>query len=185
MVDNPEDLAVFNKWVAEGKPILSSSSMRYVKEFMPYRVSTHNLGELRFVSITMAKWWETYGIHALEAIYPILGPGFISCKNTGSKERNVVHFTHECGADVVVIVRKDLFGGSGLLTIAGTKGSDQLKSMDSFYSFKTQLEAFDNYLRTGERPFPYSETEELMRMIIAGIQSREAGGKEIFLKDIL
>lgn len=185
MVDNPEDLAVFNKWIAEGKPILSSSSMRYLKEFMPYRVSTHNLGELRFVSITMAKWWETYGIHAIEAIYPILGPGFISCKNTGSKERNVVHFTHECGADVVVIVRKDLFGGSGLLTIAGTKGSDQLKSMDSFYSFKTQLEAFDCYLRTGERPFPYEETEELMRMIIAGIQSREAGGKEILLKDIL
>jgi len=86
---------------------------------------------------------------------------------------------------VVVIVRKDMGPGSGALTLAGTHGFDQIKSMDSFYSFKTQLETFIRYLRTGERPFPYSETEELMRMIIAGIQSREAGGKEIFLKDIL
>ncbi len=185
MVDNPQDLAVFNRWVEEGKPILSSSSMRYVKEFMPYRVSTHNLGELRFVSTTMGKWWETYGIHAIEGIYPILGPGFISCRNIGSKERNLVIFTHECGADVVVCVRKDMLGGGGMLTLAGTKGADQLRSMDSFYAFKTQLEAFISYLRTGVRPFPYAETEELMRMIIAGIQSREAGGKEILLKDIL
>lgn len=185
MVDNPEDLAVFNGWIAEGRPILSSSSMRYVKEFMPYRVSTHNLGKLCYVTITMAKYWETYGIHAIEGIYPILGPGFISCRNIGSKKRNVVYFTHECGADVVVIVRKDMGPGSGALTLAGTHGFDQIKSMDSFYSFKTQLETFIRYLRTGERPFPYSETEELMRMIIAGIQSREADGKEIFLKDIL
>jgi len=185
MVDNPKDLAVFNGWIAEGRPILSSSSMRYVKEFMPYRASTHNLGKLRYVTVTMAKYWETYGIHAIEGIFPILGPGFISCRNIGSRERNVVYFTHECGADVVVIVRKDMGPGSGTLTLAGTHGFDQLKSMDSFYSFKTQLETFISYLRTGERPFPYSETEELMRMIIAGIQSREAGGKEVFLKDIL
>ncbi|MFP4383948.1 MAG: Gfo/Idh/MocA family oxidoreductase [Spirochaetia bacterium] len=185
MVDNPEDLAVFNQWMAEGKPILSSSSMRYTKEFMPYRVSTHNLGQLRYVTITTAKWWETYGIHALEGIFPIMGPGFETCRNTGTKERNIVHFTHKSGADAVVVASKDMTGGFGLLTLAGTKGCAQLKAMDSFFSFKSQLEAFVQYLRTGERPFPYAETEELMRMVIAGIQSREAGGKEIRLKDIL
>lgn len=185
MVDNAEDLKVFNTWIAEGKPILSSSSMRYTKEYMPYRASTHNLGQLRYVSITTAKKWETYGIHALEGIYPILGPGFISARNTGTYERNVVHFKHECGADVVVVASKDMFGGFGVLTLCGTAGFDQLATMDSFYSFKTQLETFIRYLRTGERPFPYSETEELMRMVIAGTQSRERGGAEIFLKDII
>jgi hypothetical protein len=78
-----------------------------------------------------------------------------------------------------------MFGGFGLLTLCGTKGSDQLSIKDSFYSFKTQLESFVSYLRTGKRPFPYSETEELMRMVIAGIQSREQNGKEIMLEDIL
>lgn len=185
MVDNPADLKTFNQWIHQGKPILSSSSMRYTKEFMPYRISTYNLGELRYVTITTAKKWETYGIHALEAIFPIMGPGFISARNTGSYKRNVVHFKHQCGADAVVIASSDMFGGFGLLTLCGTKGSDQLSIKDSFYSFKTQLESFVSYLRTGKRPFPYSETEELMRMVIAGIQSREQNGKEIMLEDIL
>ncbi len=185
MVDNVQDLKVFNQWVADGHPILSSSSMRYVKEFMPYRESTANLGELRFASITTAKMWETYGIHALEAVYPITGPGYVSAVNTGTKERNVVHFKHRSGIDVVVTASRDMFGGFGYLTLCGTHGADQLHIMDSFYSFKKQLEAFINYLRTGIRPFPYSETEELMRMVIAGIESREQGGKEIFLADLL
>ena len=185
MVDNAEDLKVFNAWVAEGKPILSSSSMRYIKEFAPYRMSTHNLGELRYVSITTAKKWETYGIHALEAMYPIVGPGFVSARNTGSYERNVVHFKHAKGIDVVVIASKDMYGAFGVLSLCGTAGFDQLACKDSFYPFKAQLQTFVDYLRTGRLPFPYAETEELMRMVIAGILSREQGGAEILLKDIL
>ena len=79
----------------------------------------------------------------------------------------------------------DMYGGFGVLTLCGTHGNDQLSSKDSFFSFKSQLESFIRYLRTGERPFPYSETEELMRMVIAGIQSREKGGEEIILKNIV
>ena len=72
------------KWVDDGAQIMSSSCMRYVKEFAPYRTSTTELGALRFASITTPKSWERYGIHALEGIYPILGPGFLSARNTGS-----------------------------------------------------------------------------------------------------
>ena len=96
---------------------MSSSSMRYCKEYMPYRASTHELGELRYVTITTPKTWERYGIHALEGMYPILGPGFISARNTGTIDRNVVHFKHERGADVVVIARKDMYGGFGMLLL--------------------------------------------------------------------
>ena len=185
LVDNAEDLKIFNRWVAEGKPIMSGSSMRYVKEFIPYHESTYNLGELRYITTTSAKKWETYGIHALEGVFPIVGPGFISCRNTGTEERNIVHFKHKKGIDVVFSVIADMYGGSGNLLLCGTRGSDSLTSMDSFYSFRKQLVKFVEYLRTGIRPFPYAETEELMRMVIAGIESRKQGGKEIFLKDVL
>lgn len=179
MVDNEADLTVFDQWIEQGHPILSGSSMRYVKEFLPYRLSTHNLGQLKLVTMSMAKYWETYGIHAVEAVYPILGPGFLSCRNVGDKERNFVHYTHRFGADVLIYVRKDKGAGTGLLTLQGSDGYDTLKTMDSFYAFKTQLEHFIQYLRTGERPFPYAETRELMRMIIAALRSREAGGAEV------
>lgn len=182
LADNAADLAVFSRWAAEGKPIMSSSCMRYAKEYMPYRLSTNNLGALRYLGVTMAKKWETYGIHALEAVYPIAGPGFLTARNTGTAERNVVHFRHGKGFDVTVVTTCDM-AASGI-TLCGTRGSDQVASKDSYYMFRKQLESFIDYLRTGVRPYPFSETEELMRMVIAGILSRERGGAEIALADI-
>jgi len=184
MVDNAADLAVFDQWIADGCPILSSSCMRYAKEFAPYRLSTHNLGPLKGAVMTMAKSWETYGIHALEALYPILGPGFRTCRHSGTTERNVVHVTHADGIDALFYVRNDLGGGAGVLSLLGEAGHDTLCVRDSFYAFKAQLEDFVRYLRTGRRPFPYAETRELMQMVVAARRSRDEGGREVPLDEI-
>lgn len=184
LVDNEADLLVFADWVRQGKAILSSSCMRYCKEFMPYRLSTSDLGQIRFATITTPNSWERYGIHALESIYPIFGHGFVSVRNTGSAERNVVHIKHSGGADIVVAAQSDMYGAFGLLQLCGTAGHAFAQSHDTFYSFKTQLQSFIDYLRTGERPFPFEETVELMKLIIAGIRSREEGGREVQLKEI-
>ena len=184
LTDNAPDLRVFCDWVAQGKAIMSSSSMRYAKEYLPYRISTRELGDLRYVSITTPKSWETYGIHALEGMYPILGPGFLSARNTGTKERSLVHLKHRNGADVVVVANYDMFGGFGCLQLIGTAGHVNVTTGDTFFSFKSQLEAFIGYLRTGVRPFPFTETVELMQLVIAGIRSREEGGREVLLSEI-
>ena len=184
LTDNAHDLNIFRTWVAEGKAIMSSSSMRYAKEYLPYRISTSELGDLRYVSITTPKSWETYGIHALEGMYPILGPGFISARNVGTQERNLVHLKHRNGADVVVVANYDMFGGFGLLQLIGTAGHVNVTTGDTFFSFKSQLEAFIAYLRTGVRPFPFAETVELMQLVIAGIRSRAEGGREVLLSEI-
>ena len=184
LTDNVADLAVFKAWVAEGRALMSSSSMRYCKEYLPYRTSTRELGDLRFVSITTPKSWETYGIHALEGMYPILGPGFVSARNTGTPDRNLVHLKHRNGADVVVVANTDMYGGFGLLQLVGTAGHVEVATGDTFYSFKSQLEAFISYLRTGQRPFPFAETVELMQLLIAALRSREQGGREVALTEI-
>ena len=184
LVDNVTDLQTFANWVREGKPIMSSSCMRYAKEFVPYRLATDELGELRFVCITTPKSWGQYGIHALEGIYPILGPGFVSARNTGSTDRNVVHLKHRSGADAIVVATGDMFGGFGCLQLCGTVGHNQVVFEDTFHAFKRQLEAFIEFLRTGLRPFPFAETAELMRLVIAGIRSRDEGGREVRLQEL-
>lgn len=184
LADNAADLAVFRTWNAQGKPILSSSCMRYAKEFMPYHESTHELGRLRYASITTAKSWERYGIHALSAIYPILGPGFLSARNTGTPERNVVHLKHQRGVDVNVVATSDMYGAFGLLQLCGTAGAAHAKFSDTYYAFKRQLRAFIEYLRTGQRPFPFSQTDELIKLVIAGILSREQNGREVVLDEV-
>ena len=178
LCDNREDLEYFTKLFESGYPLLSSSSMRYCKEFEPYHNgNTRELGELRLIEYGMPKKWETYGIHSLEAIYPITGPGFESVRNTGSFKRNIVHLKHKRGIDVIITGIYDCGGGG--MTLGGTDRCIRLASGDSYRSFRTQLVKFVEFLRTGERPFPWSDTVELMKLVIAGIESREQCGKEI------
>lgn len=184
LADNEADLKTFSRWVAGGAAILSSSCMRYSKELMPYRLSTHELGALRFACTTTSKSWERYGIHALEGIYPVLGPGFLSVRNVGTVDRAVVHCTHRSGADVVIVASKDMYGGFGIVQLCGTAGHATAVFADTFYAFKAQLAAFVEFLRTGVRPFPFAETQELMKVIIAGIRSRDEGGRTVPLEEI-
>lgn len=184
LCDNRADLAQFSAWVAAGHPILSSSAMRYAKEFAPYHRRTHEFGALRHINMTMAKSWETYGIHALETILPITGPGFETIRNTGTAARNIVHLTHRDGVDVTISVIKDQIGGSGFLTLAGTQGGIQLRAQDTYHAFSKQLEGVVAWLRTGVPPVPWHETRELMQLVIGGIESRDQGGREIHLSEI-
>jgi predicted dehydrogenase len=185
LVDRAEDLAQFVRWQRAGRPILSTSCMRYAREFVAIRNRLRELGQLRLATITTAKSWERYGIHALEAVYPLLRPGgWLSVANTGNVEANIVHARHADGIDVVLAAVSDLYGAFGCLGLYGTKTSLTERFQDTFYAFKTQLVAFVEYLRTGTLPFPFEQTIELMKIIIAGIRSREQGGRTVMLEEI-
>jgi len=184
LVDDEPDLQVFMNWAAEGKPFLSSSCMRYAEEYLPFRESELGLGSLRLMTMTTPKSWERYGIHALEGLYPILGPGFISARNIGSEDRNIVRLRHKSGIDVIVAAISDLYGAFGVLGLYGTEGHRQAVFSDTYYAFRKQLESFILYLRTGQSPFPFSETVELMKMLIAGRRSRIEDGREVFLEEL-
>ena len=47
-----------------------------------------------------------------------------------------------------------------------------------------QQQAVIEYLRTGRLPFAFEETVELMKIIIAGIRSRDEGGRVVRLQEI-
>jgi predicted dehydrogenase len=94
-----------------------------------------------------------------------------------------MHLQHESGVSVLLNVIGDLYGAFGHVNAYGTKGAINAKFEDTFFAFKTQLEGFVSYLRTGESPVPFSETTELMKIIIAGIESRERGGEVVGLKE--
>ena len=178
LCDNAADLTVFGQWVDRGATILSSSSTRFAAEYAPYQFPNAPLGAWRFLAMPMAKKWETYGIHALEAVYSITGPGYVSVRNTGTEERNLVHLKHRCGADVVIACGKGIVYG-GAMTLCGANGNASVVTRDTFASFKAQLAEFVGYLKSGVRPYPFTHTAELMRLVIGGIASREQGGAEI------
>ena len=182
LCDNYEDLEWFKKAVADGAKLCSSSSMKYCKELQPYlRGNYHEIGDLRFMTLGMAKWWETYGIHALETVFALTGPGFTSVRNTGSERRNIVHLTHKNGFDVVIGNIYDVNSG-GLVNLCGNKGALTIHIQDSYTAFRTQLVKFVEFLRTEQPPHPFSDTVELMQLVIGGIESRKNGGTEVLIK---
>ena len=180
LCDNREDLAFFKAAHASGAQFISSSSMRYCKELIPYlNGHYHEVGQPRLITYSMPKKWETYGIHALEAVFALTGPGFTSIRNTGSDRRNILHLKHKGGFDVVISNIYDCSGAP--LTIQGNGGTVQIKISDSYYAFRTQLVKFIEYLRTEIPPVPFEHTVELMQLVIGGIESRANSGEEITL----
>ncbi len=186
LCDRPEHLEQFIAWHDAGKAFLSTSAMRYGKEFAAARQKLpETVGELRLVTITTPKSWERYGIHALEAVYPMFAPGdWLSVANTGTESANIVHARHASGVDVVLAAVSDMYGAFCKLAVYGTKGSLFVPFADTFFAFKAQLEGFGAYLRTGQSPVPFEETVELMKIVIAGIRSRQESGRTIHLKDL-
>lgn len=180
LTDNAEDLRQFIAWHEAGKAFMSTSALRYAKEFRALDSRLSEVGEPRLITVTMAKSWERYGIHALEAVYPMLAAGgYTSVSHRGEGDANLMHLQHESGVSVLLNVISDLYGAFGHVAVYGTKGALYTKFEDTFFAFKMQLEGFVHYLRTGQSPVPFNETVELMRIIIAGIESRERGGEVV------
>ncbi|MCG3199169.1 MAG: hypothetical protein GHCLOJNM_03678 [bacterium] len=185
LCDSVEDLRWFLDHHRKGRRFLSSSCLRYCREYSVLSRNLSELGDLRLITMTMSKTWERYGIHALEGVYPILPPGgWLDLVNTGEGGSNMVHVRHGSGVEVHIAAIHDLQGAFGCLNLHGTRGSTGATFGDTFAAFKAQLSAFVDYLRDGKPPFPFEETVELITLLIAGIRSRNQGGRRVSLSEI-
>jgi len=189
-VDKPlalsvEDLKTFVAWEKSGAQILSSSSARYAMELDPWLTDRSSLGELRWVSSVGCKKWENYGIHALEPAFRFVGPGFTSVRLESQPEMEVAHLTHRSGAQVNIPVIYDGFGSTGTLQACGTAAPVTLRFTNTYVSFRRQIVAFVDFAHRGIRPYPFSETVELMAILIGGLRSRAEGSRRVELAEIM
>ena len=184
LATNVADLDQFLCWHLEGKTILSTSGMRYAPEMRQITGRREQLGDLRWLTSFTCKTWERYGIHALEAVYPVIGPGFLSAQTNHQSGSDIVHLAHRSGVLVTLAAIHDAYGSFGAVHAYGTKGDLALKLTDTYSAFRAQLVAFIALLRTGTHPLPFSQTIELMAILIAGIRSRAEGGRAVMLREI-
>ncbi|HRJ07618.1 MAG TPA: Gfo/Idh/MocA family oxidoreductase [Prosthecobacter sp.] len=185
LATNVPDLRQFARWQREGRVLLSTSGMRYAPETRLSAEQKEQIGDPRWITSFTCKTWERYGIHALEAVAPLVGPGFLTVRAHSQPGSDVAHLTHRSGVQVTLAAIHDAYGSFGAVHLYGTKGQIPLLLRDTYHAFRGQLTAFIEMLRTGQPPLPFSETVELMAVLIAGIQSREKGGGVVEVAEVL
>jgi hypothetical protein len=185
LATNLADLRQFVQWQRAGAVLLSSSGMRYAPELQLSAEQRQQLGELRWITSFTCKSWERYGIHALEAVYPLLGPGFETVQTQHRQGSDIVNLTHRSGVPVTLGAVQDAVGSFGSVHLYGTGAQMPFLCRDYYNAFRAQLVAFIQMLQTGQPPFHFSQTVELMAILVAGRRSREQGGQTISLASIL
>ncbi|MBL9134113.1 MAG: Gfo/Idh/MocA family oxidoreductase [Verrucomicrobiaceae bacterium] len=182
---NVPDLQQFIDWHRAGAVMLSTSGMRYAPELDFTDEQRATLGDLRWIHSCTIKTWERYGIHALETTHPFLGSGYTSVRAATDAAGDVMFVTHRSGVRVTLASMFDAMGCLGSMHFYGSKSGLPVSLVDTYTTFRRQLAAFIDFLRTGRRPLPFHETVELMAVIIAGMRSRERGGAEVSVESVL
>ena len=183
-----EDLRTFVTWERAGARLLSSSGLRYAPEIVPYIEGSQRaaLGELRWISGVSTKTWERYGIHLLEPIARLLGTGFDSVRlESPAAGVEIAHLTHRSGVQVTLPVIADGGATFGTLHLCGTGGQVTLRLADTYTAFRGQLLEFIAFARGGHPSYPFSETIELMSVLVAGIRSRNEGSRRVGIGEIV
>lgn len=178
-----EELRPFVAWQRAGARFLSSSGLRFAPELDPL-LTDLGVGELRWVSATCCKTWERYGIHLLEPIFRLLGPGFESVRLESRPGLDVAHIIHRNGAEISLPVMYDGGPAHGHMQLCGTAGHRALRFTDTYTAFRRQLVDFVNYVRTGQSSYPFAHTLELMCLLIAGLRSRAEKSRRVTLAEI-
>ncbi len=170
------ELKTFVQWKEQGSAILSSSGMRYAREF-------EVLGQhpWKWITGVVGNTWERYGIHLLEPVYRSLGPGFKSIRCHTSSHGEYFHLEHTCGTDVTLAINPSVKKAGLQFHAYGQDEHLNIRLQDNYQAFRRQLLAVVNWFKTGEDPYPFSETVQMMEILLAGITSRKQGGALITL----
>lgn len=181
-----EELRQFAAWHQAGARLLSSSGLRYSPQLATCRAELPALGELRWLAAVTTKTWERYGIHMLEPLFCLTGPGFTSIRLESQPGFEIAHLQHRSGVQVTLPVIYDGGSSFGAMQLCGTAGQSSLRLGNTTYrNFRGQMLSFIEFARTGRAPYPFAETMELMAILIAGLRSRAEKSRRVEIAEIL
>jgi len=163
---------------------MSSSSLRFVPDIVKLRDELPKLGGVHLASVVCANELIYYGIHALSMAYAVLGAGAVSAHNVGQPGLNEVRIRFADHRDVLLLVAEKQWMRAGYqINLYGQKEWRTLTpDLKNLYSYL--LEAFLNYLKTGNEPYPIEEEVNLIAALEAGERSLKEN-REVTVAEVL
>ncbi|NYH91026.1 Gfo/Idh/MocA family protein [Actinopolymorpha rutila] len=183
--DLGEARTLFRLAAERGVPVTSSSALRYARELAEDAAYVADLGEpSSVVSVGPGEWFH-YGVHAVEQVYAVLGPGVQWVQRASWPERDVAVLGYGPGGPTAVVqVLRDATCGFHL-TLHARKGRHSITIEDADAYYTAQLRAVVEMVRTGVPPVAPAETLEILAVLRAGELSAAADGARVHLADVL
>lgn len=174
------ELSRFAAWTKAGARILSSSGLRYAPALSQLRGRSW-----KWITSLTCKTWERYGIHALEPVFTVLGPGFTGVRSESRAGSDIVYCLHRSGSQATIAAIHDAVGSSSTIHAYGEEEELGFRLADTYTAFRGQMLAVVEWMISRKSPYPFEETLELMAILIAGIESRERGGAMVSVGALL
>lgn len=162
-------------------PVFSSSSLRFSSGFQAVRK-----GEAKFGQIKRCVAWSPfslephhpdlfwYGIHGVETLYTIMGPG---CKTVVRESQNRVVGTWKDGR-VGIFEGRNGYGAE----VEGTLASGPV---GTYEGYKPLVIEICKFFKTGVPPVAKEETIEIFAFMEAADESKRRGGQPVEIEEIL
>lgn len=180
-------IALFDSAKKYQTPVFSSSPLRYVRDIQDLaqgKMAGEILGADTYGPAPLQKshadlFWD--GIHAIELLYAVMGPGCQSVTRAYSEGTDVVTGIWKGGKiGVFRGLRKVKIGFGGT-----AYGSEKITEIGKFEGYKNLVAEIVIFFRTGQPPVTAAETIEIYTFMEAAHESKRRGGIPVALSDIL
>ena len=170
-----------------GVPIFSSSSLRYALEVVEVKEKADEFGE-----VLGAHAWSPapthprnpglfhYGIHGVETLYALMGPGCESLRCTYTEDAEVVVGRWRDGR--IGTMRGTRKGPHAYGFTVWCEKKVHSASINTAYIYRELLKRVVKMFRTGKAPLEIEETLEIVAFIEAALRSAQKGGEEVRLE---
>lgn len=179
-------IAIFEYGKKKGVGVFSSSSLRYMTIAQQVRSGQHGkvLGVSTYSPCSLEKthpdlFW--YGIHGVEILYTVMGPGCQSVTRSSTKDFDVVTGVWQDGR--IATFRGIRAGKSGY---GGTAFCEKgIIDLGSYGGYRPLLVEIVKFFKTGKPPVSAEETVELYAFMAAADKSKASGGKPVKLSTVM
>ena len=162
-------------------PCFSSSSLRFSSGFQAVRNEESPLGKVKSCVAWSPMSTEPhhpdlfwYGIHGVETLFTIMGPG---CKQVTRKSKTEVVGVWKDGRQGSFIGKKG-YGAE----VVGTAGSG---SAGKYEGYKGLVIEICKFFKTGKPPVSTEETLEIYAFMEAADESKRRGGETVTLESVM
>lgn len=178
-------IRIFDLAKETGTPVFSSSSLRFFPTWQTMRTDPKVTKAQRIVSTGAFSllphhpdmYW--YGIHGIEALYSVMGPGCVSVSRESSKDLEVVTGTWKDG-------RVGVFRGAAKLPYAvEVTGPDGTQKLNTAAGYDSMMVEIAKFFQTGKSPIAEEETIELFAFMEAADESKKQGGAPVKIETVI